>query len=482
MRLWRLKYACLLLLLLLPFCIATSARAQSKQVEIKVIARQFEFSPRVITVHKGDHVKLVLTSEDVPHGFKIDELKIDKHVSPERPATVEFTPEREGRFKFYCSVFCGDDHDKMIGSLIVTGAEAPASNIQVSFDQTEPSVVIVEAAGQRVRIDTRTKNVTELSRTEATPESTDGSAATEAAATPQEERQKSHPPEPYDYRLVNLPTPKRVPRHSLNVYFTHRFSEELTAAPGEPGEEHRDRIANDVLGLDSSSVSSFGVFYGITDRLYASAYRSPLCQIGICKTIELGLGYHILDEAGRSPVALAVQASIDGENNFTERYSENIQVMVARSVTKYVHLFFSPAVTINSNGQGRFNPRSSDFFPPLPLADAVRLGQHTGSFGFGADGRIRPSVSLIFEFTPRIGFKQGINVPIFDSTLTHIIGFKNDSEPEIGFGIEKRIGRHSFTLTFSNTQATTTNRFNSSTLGLGPGHFVIGFNLFRRLL
>ena len=42
--------------------------------------------------------------------------------------------------------------------------------------------------------------------------------------------------------------------------------------------------------------------YGVTDRLYANVYRSPLCQPGLCKTIELGLGYHFLDEAGRSPI------------------------------------------------------------------------------------------------------------------------------------------------------------------------------------
>jgi cytochrome c oxidase subunit 2 len=266
-----------LTLLVLLVCPTGSARAQSNQIEIKVIARQFEFSPRVITVHKGDHVKLILTSEDVPHGFKIDELKIDKHISPHRSVSTEFTADREGRFKFYCSVYCGDDHDKMVGELIVAGAETPSSNIHVSFDNTEPSVVVVEAAGERIRIDTRNKSITSLAATEAGPP---GSAsASEAVADEQETRPKTHPPEPYDYRLVNVPTPKRVPRHSLNVYFTHRFSEEVTAAEGEPGEEHRDRIANDLLGLDSSSVSSFGVFYGITDRLYASAYRSPLCRL-----------------------------------------------------------------------------------------------------------------------------------------------------------------------------------------------------------
>jgi len=479
MRLRRSRYAWLLPLFPLFVCLAGTASGQSNQVEIKVTARQFEFSPKVINVHRGDHVKLILTSEDVPHGFKIDEFKIDKHFSADGSASVEFTADREGRFKFYCSVFCGDDHDKMVGELIVAGSETPSSNIHVTFDKTEPSVVIVEAAGERIRIDTRTKSVASLGKAETAP--SEATPGTEVASS-QETRQKPRPAEPYDYRLVNLPTPKRVPRHSLNVYFTHRFGEEITAAQGESGGQHRARIANDLLGLDSNSVSSFGVSYGITDRLYASAYRSPLCQVGICKTIELGLGYHLLDEAGKSPVALSVQASIDGENNFTERYTENIQAMVERSVTQYVHLFFSPAVHINSNGQGRFNPRSSDFFPPQPLADAVNLGRNTGSFGFGIDGRIRPSVSLMFEFTPRIGFKQGNVVPVFDSTFTHLIGFKNESEPEIGVGIEKRIGRHWFSLTFSNTQATTTNRYNSSNLDLSPSHFTIGFNLFRRLL
>src|SRR5215469_7895454 len=100
MRSRSLRYCCSLQFLLLLFCVAGQARGQSKQVEIKITARQFEFSPSVVTVHKGDHVKLILTSEDVPHGFKIDEFKIDKHFSHEGSASVEFTPEREGRFKF----------------------------------------------------------------------------------------------------------------------------------------------------------------------------------------------------------------------------------------------------------------------------------------------------------------------------------------------------------------------------------------------
>jgi hypothetical protein len=146
-----------------------------------------------------------------------------------------------------------------------------------------------------------------------------------------------------------------------------------------------------------------------------------------------------------------------------------------------VNLFFSPAIHINSNGQSRFNPRSEDFFPPSPLADEFELGAHTGSFGFGVNARIRPTTSLIFEYTPRVGFKQGRVIPLFNSDFSEVTGFRNDSEAEVGFGIEKRIGRHSFALTFSNTQGTTTSRYNSSNLALPPSRFTVGFNIFRRL-
>ena len=458
---------------------ARAAENEPAATEIKVIARQFEFVPKTISVRKGEPVKLVITSEDVDHGFAIDEFKVNKRIKGGGSAVVEFTPDREGRFRIYCSVVCGDDHDKMVGELIVTkdgNAAAVQSNMHVTFEDT-PGVVVVESGGQRIRIDTRSKTVASLEPREPPVEQ-----KPETVASSSEARARRAGSEPYDYRLVNLPTPKRVPRHSLNLIFTHRFQETITANPGERTEEHLSRISNDLLGLDSFSISSFGVSYGITNRLYALAYRSPLTTRGTNKTIELGFGYHLLDEAGKSPVALSVQSTIEGENNFTERYTENIQAMLERSVTKYVHLFFSPAVHINSNGQGRFNPRPEEFFPPAAAAAAFKLGQHTGSFGFGVDGAIRPSVSLLFEFTPRVGFKMGQVVPIFSPGFKRIVGFKNNSEPEIGIGIQKRLGRHVFTLTFSNTQATTTSRYNSSNLVLSPSNFTIGFNLFRRLL
>jgi plastocyanin len=446
--------------------------------EIKVTARKFEFVPKTITVRKGERVKLIVTSEDVDHGIAIREFGVDEQIKAKKTKVIDLTPERAGRFEFTCSVFCGDGHPDMIGELIVTGDQAPpASNMKVTFDENAPGVVIVESNGERLRIDTNNKTFARVD--EPAPAARPDADKSQQPVVATKTRESSKAYEPYDYHIVNIPTPKRVRRHSLNMHFTHRFQQPIT-----PLTDSRTSSGSldDLLGLDSFSVSSFGVTYGITDNLYANVYRTPLCQSGLCKTIEVGLGYHFLDEAGRSPIALSGYASVEGDDNFKRRFTYNLQAMIGRSVTKYVNVFFAPAVHINANGNGRFNPRPENFFPPAPEANEVRLGRHTGSFGFGVNGRIRPTTSLLFEYTPRVGFKLGRVAAIFDLNQGKIVGFKNESEAAIGFGIEKRIGRHAFSLTFSNTQTTTTSRYNSSNLLFPADKYTIGFNLFRRLL
>jgi hypothetical protein len=234
-----------------------------------------------------------------------------------------------------------------------------------------------------------------------------------------------------------------------------------------------------LLGLDSFSVSSFGITYGITDKLYVSASRSPLCQRGLCRTIEVGFGYNWLAQDKDSPFALTTYASVEGNDNFTEEYTYNLQAMMSARLGKRVYLFFSPAVHLNSNGQHRFNPRPDQFFPPATVANSFKLPTNGASFGFGTSVLITHDIVALFDFAPRIGFKLGQVNPIFDNNF-NVIGFKNESQPSIGFGIQKNIGKHSFTLTFSNTQTSTTSRYNSSNLVLKPRRLTIGFNLSRR--
>lgn len=464
----KLCHACIAALVVVIACaeVSNAAPAEPPQREIKVIARRFEFLPKVINVRKGERVRLVVTSEDVDHGIAIKEFGVDQIVKAKETKVIELSADKAGRFDVTCSVFCGDGHHEMVGELIVTAAETgQTSNMRVTFDDNAPGVVIVESGGQRLRIDTATRSLARLD--DAEPPAKQEKGKTEVAT---KGRESSRAYEPYEHHIVNVPTTKPVRKHSLNVHFTHRFQQ-----PFHP----IDESARDLFGLDSSSVSGLGFTFGITDRLYANVYRSPLCRKGVCKTIEIGLGYHWLDEAGRSPISLSTYASIEGDDNFTETYTYNLQAMLGRSVTRFLNVFFSPAVHINSNGQGRFNIHPDESTDPRALG--LRLGQHTGSFGFGMNGRIRPTVSLLFEYTPRIGFKMGQVIPIVNDDTGELTGFENRSEAAIGFGVEKRIGRHVFSLTFSNTQATTTARYNSSSGVLPPSKVAIGFNLYRRL-
>ncbi len=354
-----------------------------------------------------------------------------------------------------------------------TAVAKTVDGMKVTFDETAPGVVIVESNGQKLRVDTNKRTVEQLGDQPA-PAATTQPPASDANASKKQKGEGAFDfdkgEEPYSTRLINVPTPKSVPKGTWNLEFTHRFTQ-----PVHPIEDSAPAL----FGLDSFGVASFGISYGITDKLYLSAYRSPLCQRGMCRTIELGVGYNILTQDADSPVAVSANASIEGNDNFTEEYTYNLQARLSARLGKRVYVFASPAVHINSNGQHRFNPRPSEFFPPAPIANTLDLGTHTASFGFGTAILIRPDILATFEFTPRIGFKLGRVVPIFDSQF-RVIGFDPQSQPEMGIGIQKNIGKHSFALTFSNTQTTTTSRYNSSNLVLKPGRLIIGFNLTRR--
>lgn len=87
--------------------------------EFKMTAKQFSFEPSTIEVNKGDKVRLIITSMDVPHGISIKEYGINERLDPGKPVTIEFTADKEGTFTAYCSVFCGSGHSGMKGKIIV---------------------------------------------------------------------------------------------------------------------------------------------------------------------------------------------------------------------------------------------------------------------------------------------------------------------------------------------------------------------------
>lgn len=89
------------------------------RVSINLSGERFDFTPSVIRVKKGQTVELKLTAKDVAHGLSIPAFNVRKDFSPGKEETVAFVADQTGTFEFRCSVYCGEDHGEMKGTIIV---------------------------------------------------------------------------------------------------------------------------------------------------------------------------------------------------------------------------------------------------------------------------------------------------------------------------------------------------------------------------
>lgn len=62
------------------------------------------FSVSEIRVKKGDTVKINITNIRGTHDFNIDEYGIKKSTPLNQPVVIEFTADKVGNFKYYCSM------------------------------------------------------------------------------------------------------------------------------------------------------------------------------------------------------------------------------------------------------------------------------------------------------------------------------------------------------------------------------------------
>ena len=70
-------------------------------------------------VPTGRPIELVMTSEDVIHDFSVPAFRLKHDVLPDRYETLWFTASRPGTYSLYCTQFCGLDHSKMVGEVVV---------------------------------------------------------------------------------------------------------------------------------------------------------------------------------------------------------------------------------------------------------------------------------------------------------------------------------------------------------------------------
>jgi hypothetical protein len=232
-----------------------------------------------------------------------------------------------------------------------------------------------------------------------------------------------------DFTLVNLPTTLRVPLFGSAFRVTHRFARPL-------GQGDFGSLLEDFFGLDNGAQIGLEYRFGIMRGTQIGVYRTSN------RTIEFFAQYSALQQRDNGVLGLAVIGTIEGTNNFRDSYSPALGIVISRELGTYGALYVEPIWVNNSN--------------PLPseLAD----DNDTVLIGLGARLRIRPTVYLVGEFIPRIGY---------------------DPDYTFGsFGIEKRAGGHVFQLNFSNGFGSTMGQLARG--GTGSEDWYIGFNISRK--
>ncbi|MFZ9594925.1 MAG: cytochrome c oxidase subunit II [Bdellovibrionia bacterium] len=101
--------------------------APSDAYEIRVLGKQwlwtFQYDDGRTTVNEvyvpvNRPVKLVMTSEDVLHGFFVPNFRIKQDVVPGMYSSIWFTATVPGKHQVFCTEYCGTSHSGMLAKVI----------------------------------------------------------------------------------------------------------------------------------------------------------------------------------------------------------------------------------------------------------------------------------------------------------------------------------------------------------------------------
>ena len=248
-----------------------------------------------------------------------------------------------------------------------------------------------------------------------------------------------------DVVVVDLPTTMRLPLFKSNFRLTHRFAGNLRR--GSFGDQ-----ASSLFGIDQGAIIGFEYRVAVAPHAQAAFYRSSFDR-----TIQLHGKYDAVRQHGSLPVSLSGLASIEGTNNFKEKYAPSFGAVVSRTFGSRVAAYLTPIWTGNANAS--LDAITHDHGDDDHSVAAERH-QSTTSIGVGARGRLHGTTYVAAEIVPRAsGYAPG--------------------DPAYGVSIEKRVGAHMFSLTFTNTFGTT---FAQVARGGAGGTLYLGFNLGRKFL
>ncbi len=231
-----------------------------------------------------------------------------------------------------------------------------------------------------------------------------------------------------DFNLAALPVTLRLPEHKMAFRVTHRFTRSL-------GQGDVADLINNFFGFDSGAQIGLEVRYGLLPGTQIGVHRTS------DRTIEIFGQQNLWQQKpdGR-PLGIDVIATLEGINNLRGQKSPAIGLLVSRKIGKVAAAYVEPIFVANTN--------------------SLDTGSNnTTMIGLGGRVRIQPKVYLIGEVTPRVGgYKPGVD--------------------QGSFGIESRVGGHTFQINFSNGFGTTLGQLARG--GISSNSWFIGFNISRK--
>jgi cytochrome c oxidase subunit II len=103
-------------------------RPPSNALQVQVVAKQWmwklqhaEGKKEINELHVplDRDVSLTMTSQDVIHSFFVPAFRVKQDVVPGRYTTEWFHPTRLGEYHLFCAEYCGTNHSRMIGRIVV---------------------------------------------------------------------------------------------------------------------------------------------------------------------------------------------------------------------------------------------------------------------------------------------------------------------------------------------------------------------------
>lgn len=232
-----------------------------------------------------------------------------------------------------------------------------------------------------------------------------------------------------DFTLAALPVTLRLPAHKMSFRVSHRFLRSL--GTGDFGD-----LLSNFFGFDNGAQIGLELRYGLRPGTQVSFQRTS------DQTIEL-FGQQSLWREGPHPIAIDAIATLEGTKNLHAHHQGAFGALVSRRLARKAAVYVEPIFVANTNAQ------------PSDLVD------HNSTFmvGLGTRVRIMPTTYVVAEVTPRVaGYAPGVS--------------------QASFGLEKRVGGHTFQINFSNGIGTTLGQLALG--GVSSHSWFLGFNISRK--